>query len=188
MSSTSAILKADAPLRKRFKILEKAQSLASAPVATASSSSDRPKLIPLEMKHTTFPVEEVFTTSPTEYESQTSSDDSEENDGGNGDEDEGEADIDAGKEDEVEPQRAPSPLKVDTRNLRSRTSVSRERSPMSPKSRAWYEFDLAVVVALVSPIGNLLTGGDHVKNLLLIVLLIFYLHQIIEGEFSFLAI
>ncbi|PPR08285.1 hypothetical protein CVT24_001127 [Panaeolus cyanescens] len=59
-------------------------------------------------------------------------------------------------------------------------------SPMSPTSRAWYEFDLAVVVALVSPIGNWLTGGDHIKNLLLIVLLIFYLHQIIEGEFTLL--
>jgi hypothetical protein len=49
------------------------------------------------------------------------------------------------------------------------------------RSRAWYEFDLAVVVALVSPVGNWLTGGDHTKNLLLIVLLILYLHQIIES-------
>lgn len=48
-------------------------------------------------------------------------------------------------------------------------------------SKAWYEFDLAVVVALVSPVGNWLTGGDHIKNLLLIVLLILYLHQIIES-------
>ena len=54
-------------------------------------------------------------------------------------------------------------------------------SSMSPSSRAWYEFDLAVVVALVSPIGNWLTGGDHIKNILLIVLLIFYLHQITES-------
>ena len=54
-------------------------------------------------------------------------------------------------------------------------------SPLSPNSRAWYEFDLAVVVALVSPLGNWLTGTDHVKNLLLMVLLVFYLHQIIEG-------
>ena len=52
---------------------------------------------------------------------------------------------------------------------------------MSLTTRAWYEFDLAVVVALVSPVGNWLTGGDHVKDILLIVLLIFYLHQIIEG-------
>ncbi|KAJ2935484.1 hypothetical protein H1R20_g1612, partial [Candolleomyces eurysporus] len=55
---------------------------------------------------------------------------------------------------------------------------------MSPNTRSWYEFDLAVVVALVSPIGNWLTGGDHIKNLLLVVLLIFYLHQIIEIPWS----
>ncbi|KAF9468461.1 hypothetical protein BDZ94DRAFT_1184174 [Collybia nuda] len=68
---------------------------------------------------------------------------------------------------------------IDTSNL----APPKDRghpSPMSPNSRAWYEFDLAVVVALVSPIGNWLTGGDHIKNLLLIILLIFYLHQIIE--------
>lgn len=47
--------------------------------------------------------------------------------------------------------------------------------------RAWYEFDLSVVLALLSPIANWLTGSDHVKNILLILLLVFYLHQIIEG-------
>lgn len=61
--------------------------------------------------------------------------------------------------------------------------TSKHASPLSPTSRAWYEFDLAVVAALVSPIGNWLTGGDHIKNLLLVVLLIFYLHQIIESAF-----
>lgn len=50
--------------------------------------------------------------------------------------------------------------------------------------RAWYEFDLSVVLALLSPIANWLTGSDHVKNILLILLLVFYLHQIIEGGFS----
>ncbi|KAH7911858.1 hypothetical protein BJ138DRAFT_1149640 [Hygrophoropsis aurantiaca] len=51
-------------------------------------------------------------------------------------------------------------------------------------SKGWYEFDMSVAIALVSPIGNWLTGGDHVKNLLLILLLIFYLHQIIEVPWS----
>ncbi|KAL4071304.1 hypothetical protein V8B97DRAFT_1871274 [Scleroderma yunnanense] len=51
-------------------------------------------------------------------------------------------------------------------------------------SRAWYEFDLSVMVALASPVGNWLTGGDHVKNLFLILLLIFYLHQLIEVPWS----
>ncbi|KAH9887045.1 hypothetical protein C8Q73DRAFT_270713 [Cubamyces lactineus] len=44
----------------------------------------------------------------------------------------------------------------------------------------WADLDLSIIVALVSPIGNWLTGGDHIKNLFLIILLIFYLHQIVE--------
>lgn len=55
------------------------------------------------------------------------------------------------------------------------------------KGRAWYQLDYAIVAALVSPVGNLLTGGDVVKNLLYILLLLFYLHQIIEGASSFSA-
>jgi len=38
----------------------------------------------------------------------------------------------------------------------------------------------SIIVACVSPIGNWLTGGDHIKNLFLVILLIFYLHQLIE--------
>ncbi|KAJ8075730.1 hypothetical protein PM082_021360 [Marasmius tenuissimus] len=53
-----------------------------------------------------------------------------------------------------------------------------------PRDRSWYEFDLTVVAALVSPIGNWLTGGDHVKNVVLVLLLLFYLHQIIEVPWS----
>ncbi|KAJ3811587.1 hypothetical protein F5876DRAFT_88239 [Lentinula aff. lateritia] len=58
-----------------------------------------------------------------------------------------------------------------------------ERRPLAhhpAKARSWYEFDLAVVAALVSPVGQWLTGGDHIKNLLFVLLLVFYLHQIIE--------
>lgn len=53
--------------------------------------------------------------------------------------------------------------------------------PAQVPQRSWYEFDLAVILAFVSPIGNLLTGGDHVKNLVFIIFLVYYLHQIIEG-------
>ena len=52
-----------------------------------------------------------------------------------------------------------------------------EKSP----SRAWYEFDWAVLVALVAPACQWLTGGDYIKNLVMLVLLVYYLHQIIEG-------
>ncbi|KAH8101259.1 hypothetical protein BXZ70DRAFT_1007640 [Cristinia sonorae] len=48
------------------------------------------------------------------------------------------------------------------------------------EKRSWYDLDLSLVVALISPIGNWLTGSDHIKNLFLILLLIFYLHQLIE--------
>ncbi|KIP01845.1 hypothetical protein PHLGIDRAFT_131070 [Phlebiopsis gigantea 11061_1 CR5-6] len=46
--------------------------------------------------------------------------------------------------------------------------------------RSWSDLNLSMIVALVSPIGNWLTGSDHVKNLLLLLLLVFYLHQLIE--------
>lgn len=49
------------------------------------------------------------------------------------------------------------------------------------KAGSWADLDLSIIVALVSPIGNWLTGGDHIKNLFLIILLIFYLHQIVES-------
>jgi zinc transporter ZupT len=52
-----------------------------------------------------------------------------------------------------------------------------EKSP----SRAWYEFDWVVLVALVAPACQWLTGGDYIKNLVMLVLLVYYLHQIIEG-------
>lgn len=61
-------------------------------------------------------------------------------------------------------------------------SSERSSAVETESSKGWYEFDLSVILALVSPIGNWLTGGDHVKNILLVLLLIFYLHQIIEGK------
>lgn len=67
---------------------------------------------------------------------------------------------------------AQSPQMQNTRS----TSSPRERSGTS-----WADLDLSIIVACVSPIGNWLTGGDHIKNLFLIILLIFYLHQLIEG-------
>ncbi len=54
------------------------------------------------------------------------------------------------------------------------------------KAGSWADLDLSIIVALVSPVGNWLTGGDHIKNLFLIILLIFYLHQIVESAFIYL--
>ncbi|EKM52528.1 uncharacterized protein PHACADRAFT_149253 [Phanerochaete carnosa HHB-10118-sp] len=61
--------------------------------------------------------------------------------------------------------------------FRARSSSMKGREK---HSRSWADLDPTMVVALVSPIGNWLTGSDHVKNLLLLLLLIFYLHQLIE--------
>lgn len=57
------------------------------------------------------------------------------------------------------------------------SSVAKEK-----QSRTWADLEWSMVVALVSPVGNWLTGSDHVKNLFLLLLLIFYLHQLIEGQ------
>lgn len=61
------------------------------------------------------------------------------------------------------------------------TPPAQDRTKTEKKARSWSDIDLSLVVALVSPIGNWLTGSDHVKNLFLILLLIFYLHQTVEG-------
>ncbi|KAJ7938558.1 hypothetical protein B0H13DRAFT_2301589 [Mycena leptocephala] len=50
-----------------------------------------------------------------------------------------------------------------------------------PAARPWYQPSLPVLLALAPPIGNWLTGGDHLKDLLLLLLLVFYVHQLIEG-------
>ncbi|PCH42924.1 hypothetical protein WOLCODRAFT_144277 [Wolfiporia cocos MD-104 SS10] len=62
-------------------------------------------------------------------------------------------------------------------------SSSRNAAPSSKSGSAFSlaELDLSIMIALASPIGSWLTGGDHVKNLLLVVFLIFYLHQLIEA-------
>lgn len=73
--------------------------------------------------------------------------------------------------------------KAAKRNAEGPTDRPKDPSPLAPgASKAWYEFDLAVIIALASPIGNWLTGGDHVKKLVLITLVVYYLHQIIESE------
>ncbi|KAK6977246.1 hypothetical protein R3P38DRAFT_3476671 [Favolaschia claudopus] len=50
--------------------------------------------------------------------------------------------------------------------------------------RPWYKPSLPIVFALAPPIGNWITGGDHLKDLVLLLLLIFYLHQLIEVPWS----
>lgn len=156
-------------VRRRLHVLERAKSLSS----LKKKGSDLPKILPLEMKHKS--KDEQPPSSATDYDSQSESSEEDKEQSSDGTEEDAE---------EEHKNAAPPPRPtVHTRNLHRRSPL-RDRSPMSPRSRAWYEFDLAVVVALVSPIGNWLTGGDHIKHLLLIALLIFYLHQIIESKFT----
>ncbi|CDO68090.1 hypothetical protein BN946_scf184788.g21 [Trametes cinnabarina] len=78
--------------------------------------------------------------------------------------------------------KSPSP----PRDLKGKSPASPSRSSSAKhqasakRAGSWADLDLSIIVALVSPIGNWLTGGDHIKNLFLIILLIFYLHQIVE--------
>ena len=124
----------------------------------ASSLAADAKIIP-EMKHDDSNEDIAPSSFTTDYESQSDTSSSD-----NGDDKAGEH---------------PEGLEEHEDSRHRRHTHDDDSSP--PPSRAWYEFDLAVVVALVSPVGNWLTGGDHIKNLLLIVLLILYLHQIIES-------
>ncbi|KAH9476594.1 hypothetical protein JR316_0010627 [Psilocybe cubensis] len=164
-TSSSTSISKDTPLRKRMRVLERAQSL------TSLNKLDG-KPLDINLKHNDT-AEDVPHISYTDYETISSSSDDE-----GGAENREEA-SNTSRTEHAKPQRPTLDTKGAYHYSRNRSERS-ESSPMSPKSRAWYEFDLAVVVALVSPIGNWLTGGDHVKNLLLIVLLIFYLHQVIE--------
>ncbi|KAJ7145558.1 hypothetical protein C8R44DRAFT_972632 [Mycena epipterygia] len=63
-------------------------------------------------------------------------------------------------------------------------SYEQEEEHHTPESRPWYRPSLPVVLALAPPIGNWLTGGDHLKDLLLLLLLVFYLHQLIEAPWG----
>ncbi|KAJ7438059.1 hypothetical protein FB451DRAFT_1304608 [Mycena latifolia] len=45
----------------------------------------------------------------------------------------------------------------------------------------WYKPSQPMLLALAPPVGNWLTGVDHLKDALLLLLLVFYLHQLIEG-------
>lgn len=125
----------------------------------ASSLAADAKIIP-EMKHDESVEDIALSSFTTDYESQSDTSDSDNDD-------------DKAGEEHEHPE---GPEEHEHSRHRRHT-----HDDDSTRSRAWYEFDLAVVVALVSPAGNWLTGGDHIKDILLIVLLILYLHQIIES-------
>ena len=66
-------------------------------------------------------------------------------------------------------------------NHPSRRTQRHEDDVAHDSSARWFGYDLSIIVAMVSPVGNLLTGSDHIKNIFLLLLLIYYLHQLVEG-------
>ena len=71
-------------------------------------------------------------------------------------------------------------------SLKGRRAASRRRSvpvaQSTPSSSSWFGLDLSLIVALASPVGTLLTGSDYFKNVILLLLLVYYLHQLVEGS------
>lgn len=56
-----------------------------------------------------------------------------------------------------------------------------EFSKGPPRSSSWADLDLSIIVAVITPLVNWLTGSDQLKNLFLILFLIIYLHQLVQG-------
>ncbi|KAL5498352.1 hypothetical protein ACEPAH_2494 [Sanghuangporus vaninii] len=73
----------------------------------------------------------------------------------------------------------PSAIRRGTNSLRP-VQRTRSGSSSASSSGSWLGYDLSIIVALVSPIGNILTGNDHIRNILLLLFLIYYLHQLVE--------
>lgn len=59
--------------------------------------------------------------------------------------------------------------------------VGDEFSKGPPRSSSWADLDLSIIVAVIAPLVNWLTGSDQLKNLFLILFLIVYLHQLVQG-------
>lgn len=83
----------------------------------------------------------------------------------------------------------PAPPNITRPSLRVPQASSRDikyaRNNVSSPTSSWFGLDFSIIIALVSPIGNLLTGSDHIKNVLLLLLLIYYLHQLVEGTLTY---
>jgi len=59
-----------------------------------------------------------------------------------------------------------------------RASMASRRRMSSTDSSASDRMDIPLAVAMIPPLGTFLTGGDFLKDFLLLLLLFFYLHQV----------
>ncbi|KAJ7500848.1 hypothetical protein B0H11DRAFT_2275600 [Mycena galericulata] len=83
-------------------------------------------------------------------------------------------------EDDDEGERAQGTPRVENDRTGHAHGAEDDAAHLPHTPRPWYQPSLPVLLALAPPIGNWLTGGDHVKDLLLLLLLVFYLHQLVE--------
>jgi hypothetical protein len=63
-----------------------------------------------------------------------------------------------------------------------KVDVGSEISKGQPRSSSSLaDLDLSIIIAVIAPLVNWLTGSDQLKNLFLILFLIIYLHQLVQG-------
>ena len=63
-----------------------------------------------------------------------------------------------------------------------KVDVGSEFSKGQPRSSSSLaDLDLSIIIAVIAPLVNWLTGSDQLKNLFLILFLIVYLHQLVQG-------
>jgi hypothetical protein len=65
--------------------------------------------------------------------------------------------------------------------LADESDVGNEFSKEPPRSSSWADLDLSIIVAVIAPLVNWLTGSDQLKNLFLVLFLVVYLHQLVQG-------
>ena len=71
---------------------------------------------------------------------------------------------------------------------RLRRIQRKHKVKVDDSSSRWFGYDLSIIIAIISPIGNMLTGGDHVTNILTLLLLAYYLQQLVEGAQCLMAL
>ena len=54
-----------------------------------------------------------------------------------------------------------------------------DRPPSSP----WKDLDISVIISILTPILSWIFGREYVKNILVAIFLVYYLHQLIEGSY-----
>jgi len=72
---------------------------------------------------------------------------------------------------------APSPK----RRIPDEFEMGSEYNKSPPRSSSWVDLDISIIVAVIAPLVNWLTGTDQIKNLFLVLFLIVYLHQLVQG-------